>query len=142
MVRQMSDWRREAVVHSPAGGASGLATRLVSRHRHALVWPVASAERSHGPDDARESLGRPRHRGAGAQEAVHQAWLLAPPRLPAGRKDAVAIGFAVYHIFLIRTRERSRCFRAFLNNHWLGFAIFAGIVIEFAWRLKSWPRML
>ena len=40
------------------------------------------------------------------------------------------------------TRERDRCFRAFLNNHWLGFAVFAGIAVDFAWRLKAWPRML
>ena len=55
---------------------------------------------------------------------------------------AVAGGFAIYHLFLIRTRERSRCFRAFLSNHWLGFAIFAGIAIDYAWRLNAWPRVL
>ena len=55
---------------------------------------------------------------------------------------AVAFALAVYHIWLIRTRERTRCFRAFLNNHWLGFAVFAGIAVDFAWRYKAWPRAL
>ena len=28
----------------------------------------------------------------------------------------------------------SRCFRAFLHNHWLGFAVFAGIALDYAVR--------
>jgi 4-hydroxybenzoate polyprenyltransferase len=55
---------------------------------------------------------------------------------------AAAIAFACYHLWLIRTRERTRCFRAFLNNHWLGFAIFAGVVADHAYRAKAWPRLL
>jgi 4-hydroxybenzoate polyprenyltransferase len=35
---------------------------------------------------------------------------------------------------LIRTRSREGCFRAFRLNHWLGFAVFAGIVAQFALR--------
>jgi 4-hydroxybenzoate polyprenyltransferase len=54
---------------------------------------------------------------------------------------AVAAGLAVYHVWLIRTRERDRCFRAFLSNHWLGFAIFAGVVLDLAIRLEAWPRL-
>ena len=54
----------------------------------------------------------------------------------------VAALLAVYHIVLIRTRDRDRCFRAFLNNHWLGFAIFVGIATDFAWRYKAWPRVM
>jgi 4-hydroxybenzoate polyprenyltransferase len=52
----------------------------------------------------------------------------------------VAAGFAIYHLNLIRTRDRMRCFHAFLNNHWLGFAIFAGVAADFAWRYNAWPR--
>jgi 4-hydroxybenzoate polyprenyltransferase len=31
---------------------------------------------------------------------------------------------------LIRTRDRNRCFRAFLNNAWVGLALFLGVVLE------------
>ncbi len=54
---------------------------------------------------------------------------------------AVAAGFAVYHLWLIRTRERDRCFRAFLSNHWLGFAVFAGVALDYAIRLNAWPML-
>jgi 4-hydroxybenzoate polyprenyltransferase len=38
-----------------------------------------------------------------------------------------AIIQVVWHIWLIRNREREACFKAFLLNHWLGFTVFAGI---------------
>ena len=41
---------------------------------------------------------------------------------------------AVWHYTLIRDRSRDGCFRAFRLNHWLGFAVFAGVVGEFALR--------
>lgn len=44
----------------------------------------------------------------------------------------VATGFAIYHYTLIRERERIACFAAFINNNWLGAAIFAGIAIDYA----------
>ena len=47
---------------------------------------------------------------------------------------AVAVGFALYHFTLIRTRERERCLRAFRHNQWVGFAVFAGIVLHYALR--------
>ncbi|MBT4081964.1 MAG: 4-hydroxybenzoate octaprenyltransferase, partial [Gammaproteobacteria bacterium] len=34
------------------------------------------------------------------------------------------------HQWLIRKREPSGCFRAFLHNHWLGMAIFLGIAVD------------
>jgi len=55
---------------------------------------------------------------------------------------AAAVALALYHLWLIRARDRTRCFRAFLNNHWLGFVLFAGIAIDFAWRTNAWPRSL
>jgi 4-hydroxybenzoate polyprenyltransferase len=54
----------------------------------------------------------------------------------------VAVALAVYHLWLIHTRERERCFRAFLSNHWLGFAVFAGVALDFLVRLHAWPRNL
>ena len=42
----------------------------------------------------------------------------------------VAAIIAVYHYFLIRGRDRQRCFKAFLHNNWFGAAVFAGIVVQ------------
>ena len=52
----------------------------------------------------------------------------------------VAVGCAAWHLWLIRGRDRERCFRAFLHNHWLGLAIFAGTVADYAIRAGAWPR--
>ena len=54
---------------------------------------------------------------------------------------AVAFAFAVQHLWWIRTREREACFRAFLDNHWLGFAVFSGVALDFAVRLHRWPHV-
>ena len=54
---------------------------------------------------------------------------------------AVAVGLAVYHLWLIRARERELCFRAFLSNHWLGLAVFAGVALDYAVRLHAWPQL-
>ena len=53
---------------------------------------------------------------------------------------AVALGCAAYHVWLIRHRDRDRCFAAFLHNHWLGFAVFAGVALDFALRFNAWPN--
>ncbi|MEQ1600169.1 MAG: 4-hydroxybenzoate octaprenyltransferase [Methylophilaceae bacterium] len=42
-----------------------------------------------------------------------------------------AAGFALYHFTLIRTRDRQRCFQAFLHNTWIGAMIFAGLILNF-----------
>ena len=36
-----------------------------------------------------------------------------------------------WHYTLIRDRSRDGCFRAFRLNHWLGFAVFAGVTLQF-----------
>lgn len=41
----------------------------------------------------------------------------------------IAIGIALYHYTLIKDRDRPRCFKAFLHNHWLGLTVFAGTVL-------------
>ncbi|MBI5861714.1 MAG: 4-hydroxybenzoate octaprenyltransferase [Rhodocyclales bacterium] len=43
---------------------------------------------------------------------------------------------AVYHFFLIRDRDRLRCFKAFRHNTWFGAAVFLGLVAEL--NLKPW----
>lgn len=43
----------------------------------------------------------------------------------------VAMLFA-WQQWLIRDRERNACFRAFVNNNWVGAAVFAGIVAHYA----------
>ena len=42
---------------------------------------------------------------------------------------AAAAAQAVWHWTLIRHRTREGCFKAFRLNHWVGFALFAGIVL-------------
>lgn len=46
----------------------------------------------------------------------------------------VAAAIAIYHYQLIKTRDRDLCFAAFRHNNWLGAAIFAGVVFDYALR--------
>ncbi|MBI5718389.1 MAG: 4-hydroxybenzoate octaprenyltransferase [Burkholderiales bacterium] len=41
---------------------------------------------------------------------------------------------ALWHYTLIRERTREGCFKAFRQNHWLGFAVFAGVAVDLALR--------
>ena len=41
---------------------------------------------------------------------------------------------ALWHFTLIRERTREGCFTAFKQNHWLGFAVFAGVALDLALR--------
>ena len=43
---------------------------------------------------------------------------------------AVMAGLFAYHQYLARDRARDGCFKAFLNNNWAGFAVFAGLVVD------------
>lgn len=42
----------------------------------------------------------------------------------------VAAGIVCHHYTLIRTRDRARCFKAFLHNNWIGCCIFAGLALD------------
>ena len=42
--------------------------------------------------------------------------------------------FALYQQTLIRDRDAGRCVRAFLNNAWLGGAVFVGIALDYLFR--------
>ena len=44
---------------------------------------------------------------------------------------------ALWHFKLIRTRSRDGCFKAFRLNHWLGFAVLAGTVLDYALASKG-----
>jgi len=47
---------------------------------------------------------------------------------------AVALGQVAWHFTLIRGRARDGCFKAFRLNHWLGFAVFAGVLLTYTLR--------
>ncbi len=47
---------------------------------------------------------------------------------------AAAAGQVAWHHRLIRERTREGCFRAFRLNHWVGFAVFAGVSLDLALR--------
>jgi 4-hydroxybenzoate polyprenyltransferase len=42
---------------------------------------------------------------------------------------AAAAAQAAWHYSLIRKRAREGCFKAFRLNHWVGFAVFAAVVL-------------
>ncbi len=46
---------------------------------------------------------------------------------------ALSAGLFLYQQHLIRSREPAACFKAFLNNHWVGALVFGGIVADYAW---------
>ena len=56
----------------------------------------------------------------------------------------IAAGLVAYQFALIRERQRERCFKAFLNNNWLGAAVFGGILVDFLlpFRLFQGPAAL
>lgn len=43
----------------------------------------------------------------------------------------LATGIAAYHYFLIRARDKTNCFKAFLHNNWFGCAVFAGLFAHY-----------
>jgi 4-hydroxybenzoate polyprenyltransferase len=47
---------------------------------------------------------------------------------------AAAALFCLYQSFLIKERDVVQSFRAFLNNAWLGGAVFAGILLDYTFR--------
>ncbi len=49
--------------------------------------------------------------------------------IPFALAMAVALVQVAWHGWLIRTRSREACFKAFRVNHWLGFTLFAGVAL-------------
>lgn len=60
------------------------------------------------------------------------SWVVAPLAHSVGWWLGVAGAAAqvVWHATLIRSRSREGCFKAFRVNHWVGFALFAGLVVS------------
>ena len=54
---------------------------------------------------------------------------------------AIALLIATHHLWIIRGRDPAACFRAFLGNHWLGMAVFAGVAVDYAYRARQWPHV-
>ncbi len=52
---------------------------------------------------------------------------------------AVAAGMMLRHYYWIRGRERMACFRAFMDNNWVGAVVFAGLFADYALRSGRWP---
>jgi 4-hydroxybenzoate polyprenyltransferase len=48
---------------------------------------------------------------------------------------------ALYHLWLIRGRDRMKCFAAFRGNNWFGLAVFAGVAADYVARFNNWPRL-
>ncbi len=82
------------------------------------------------------TLGRFDVAGVMAFYAVYLlSWLYLGLKLGLGPVYAVGIVAAAlqaaWHFTLIYSRTRDGCFRAFRANHWLGAAVFAGVVLSF-----------
>lgn len=45
---------------------------------------------------------------------------------------AVAAGLMIYHQWLARDRQPAGCFAAFMRNHYIGMAVFIGIVLHYS----------
>jgi 4-hydroxybenzoate polyprenyltransferase len=43
----------------------------------------------------------------------------------------IAAGLLAYQQYLIRDRAPGHCFRAFLNNNWVGAVIFVGVLLNY-----------
>ena len=73
---------------------------------------------------------------AGMQLVVIVVLLLVAKQTGLGRSFTLGLGLAgalfIYQQWLIRDRERAACFQAFLNNNWVGAAIFVGIVTHYS----------
>jgi len=59
-------------------------------------------------------------------------WPLVPGRVGLLAGIAAAAVQAAWHYGMVRGRTREGCFRAFRLNHWLGFAVFAGVVAGYS----------
>lgn len=50
---------------------------------------------------------------------------------------ALAACLMAYQLYLARERDPSRCFKAFLNNNWVGLSVFLGIAADYLLRMPA-----
>ncbi|WAK01715.1 4-hydroxybenzoate octaprenyltransferase [Methylobacter sp. YRD-M1] len=48
----------------------------------------------------------------------------------------IAAGLSIYQQMLIFRREKTLCFKAFLNNNWFGMVVFAGFFLDYYWKVN------
>lgn len=69
--------------------------------------------------------------------ALYALWLVGgQAKLGHWYDGALALSAALFawQQWLIRTRDREKCFRAFLNNNWVGLILFLGIALDLLFR--------
>lgn len=49
----------------------------------------------------------------------------------------IAATIAAFHYYLIQTRNKAKCFQAFLHNTWFGFVVFAGLATQYLIQYNS-----
>ena len=54
----------------------------------------------------------------------------------------VAAALVAWEFVITRHRDRDACFRAFLHNHWVGLAVFAGIALDYFMATDAGARLL
>jgi len=61
-------------------------------------------------------------------------WSIASVKWSSGAIFIVSAGLGllqvIWHLWLIRDRSREGCFKAFRQNHWLGFTLFVGVAMS------------
>ncbi len=50
---------------------------------------------------------------------------------------ALALALVAYEFWIARDRDRDGCFRAFVHNHWVGAAVFAGLALDYGLRTPA-----
>jgi 4-hydroxybenzoate polyprenyltransferase len=71
---------------------------------------------------------------------LYALWLVGEQgELGAWWRGGLAVGAVLFawQQWLIRSRDRDGCFRAFLNNNWFGMAIFVGLALDFLFRAPA-----
>ena len=78
---------------------------------------------------------------AGLQLVMLLGLILLGDRVGLGTWYFLGVGaaalFMLYEQWLIRDRDRGLCFDAFLNNHYVGMAVFIGIALDYLFRLPA-----
>jgi 4-hydroxybenzoate polyprenyltransferase len=147
-LRHPDGLRRAAVPGAAAGLDADAGEHLLGHRLRHLLRHGGPRGR---PEDRHQDLGhhlRPLRRGGGDGQLCGDAGDPGLGRRPGGARPffyaglAVAGGMMLRHYFWIRGRERMACFRAFLDNNWVGAAIFAGLAsLDYALRSGRWPAV-